>query len=141
MKTVLCSGGFDPLHIGHLRYLREAGDHGQVIVALNSDDWLMRKKGLVFMSWDARVKILDALACVNFVGPVDDSDGTICKALREWRPNFYANGGDRTEAIPAEDAVCEELGIEQLFGIGGEKIASSSDLLFDVLDKHPLNGP
>ena len=142
MKTVMVSGGFDPLHIGHLNYLREAGKLGTIIVVLNSDEWLMRKKGLVFMPFKERAEIVGALYCVlGAVYTVDDDDDTVCNALWHLKPDIYANGGDRIEAVPAENAVCKELGIEQLFGVGGDKIASSSDLLFDVLDKHPLNGP
>lgn len=126
---VMCSGGFDPLHVGHLNYLKAASRFGSVVVALNSDGWLCRKKGYVFMSWADRVQILGALFCVLTVYPVHDGDGTVCEVLRSVRPDYFANGGDRTEANPAEHTVCEELSIEELFNVGGAKIASSSDLI------------
>lgn len=145
MKTILCSGGFDPFHVGHLRYLiaaQKASEWGNVMVALNSDEWLKRKKGYVFMPWDERSQILGSIYCImGAVFPVNDEDGTVSLALRELKPDIFANGGDRTKANLAEHAVCEELGIKELFNVGGDKIASSSDLMFDVLDKHPLNGP
>lgn len=129
MRTILCSGGFDPLHVGHVSYLKAAYKIGEVVVALNSDAWLERKKGYVFMPWKDRAQIVGALFCVNAVYPVDDDDGTICAALRELRPYAHANGGDRTVPSPTEDDVCAELGIKQLFGVGGDKIASSSQLV------------
>ena len=94
------------------------------------------------MPWGERAEIVGALYCVlGAVYPVEDSDGTVCEALKRLKPNYFANGGDRIEANPAEHAVCKELSIKELFNVGGDKIASSSDLLFDVLDKHPLSGP
>ncbi len=139
MKKVLCSGGFDPLHVGHLRYLVEASEYGIVTIALNSDAWLMRKKGYVFMPWDQRAELVRGLFCISGqVRQVDDDDGTICSALRQIKPDILANGGDRTKPNPAEHAICEELGIEEIFDVGGDKIASSSDLVVNILDTHPL---
>ena len=132
MKTILCSGGFDPLHIGHLDLLNAAADYGYVIVALNSDDWLYRKKGYVFMLHDDRTRILKALKVVTDVTPFDDANGTACGALSHILPDFFANGGDKKQANPLEHAVCAELGITELFGIGGEKVRSSSDLVAQV---------
>ena len=122
MIKVLCSGGFDPLHVGHLRYLVAAAEYGSVIVALNSDAWLMDKKGLVFMMWCDRAKIIGALSCVEAVYPVNDDDGTICSALQWLMPYYCANGGDRTEPNPEEDIVCKSLGIKQLFNITKENL-------------------
>ncbi len=126
----MCSGGFDPLHIGHLQYLKAASRFGLVIVAVNSDAWLERKKGYVFMPWEERFEIVSSLQCIYGTAyPVDDDDDTVCEVLRLFRPDFFANGGDRTIANPAEAAVCAEFGIRQLFGIGGGKIAASSKLV------------
>lgn len=126
---VMLSGGFDPAHIGHARLIRDARRHGKIVIALNSDDWLKRKKGFVFTMWDDRREMLSMFCGIGAVIPVDDSDGTICTALRAVRPAYFANGGDRVSANPLEHAVCEELGIVELFGVGGEKIRSSSDLV------------
>jgi D-beta-D-heptose 7-phosphate kinase/D-beta-D-heptose 1-phosphate adenosyltransferase len=126
----LVSGGFDPLHIGHLRMMREAASkYGRLVVALNSDAWLMRKKGYVFMPFDERKEILGAITWVNMVLAVKDDDGTICDLLDRFRPNFFCNGGDRTTANPAEHEVCEKYGIKEVFGVGGGKIQSSSALV------------
>jgi D-beta-D-heptose 7-phosphate kinase/D-beta-D-heptose 1-phosphate adenosyltransferase len=127
---VLCSGGFDPLHVGHLDLIYGAADLGRVVVALNSDAWLVRKKGFAFMPYAERCRILYALAVpVHLVVAVDDADGTVCDAIRRIRPHYFANGGDRTQGEPAEHALCVELGVQELFGIGGEKVQSSSALV------------
>ena len=127
--TVMVSGGFDPVHAGHIRMIRHAAEFGDVIVIANSDDWLFRKKGFVFMEWPRRVEILNAIKGVVLVVSVDDSDGTVCEAIRRLKPDFFANGGDRGRTNTPEQAVCEELGIELLWSIGGdEKLDSSSEL-------------
>ena len=131
-KTFCVSGGFYPLHVGHLELISHAATYGNVRVILNSDAWLVRKKGYCFMPWDDRYKILISLKDVMRVVPVDDADGTVCKALADVKPNYFANGGDRAFANPAEDAVCQQFGIEQLFDIGGGKIASSSEIVKKV---------
>ncbi len=136
MKTVLVSGGFDPLHIGHLRYLvaaQKASEWGTVMVALNSDEWLIRKKGYVFMPWNERAEILGSIHCIlGAVFPVNDEDGTVSLALREFKPDIFANGGDRIKANEKEHVVCVELGIKELFNVGGDKMQSSSKLVETV---------
>ena len=77
-KTIAISGGFDPVHIGHLNMIEGAADHGDVIVILNSDAWLQQKKGYVFMPFEERKAILEAFSDVHHVISVDDSDGTVC---------------------------------------------------------------
>ena len=128
-ETVAVSGGMDPVHKGHVRMIQEAAQFGDVIVILNSDEWLMRKKGFVFMSWEERAEILSAIKGVTKVVPVDDSDGSVCEALRREKPTYFANGGDRTDKNTPEMDVCVDLGISMLWGVGGGKIQSSSDLV------------
>ena len=128
--TVMVSGGFDPVHAGHIRMIRDAANFGEVIVIANSDDWLFRKKGFVFMDFNQRAEILNAIKGVILVDSVDDTDGTVCEAIRRLKPNFFANGGDRGRSNTPEQAVCEELGVKLLWGVGGDKkLASSSDLV------------
>jgi cytidyltransferase-like protein len=140
--TVMVSGGFDPVHAGHIRMIRAAAEHGSVIVIANSDEWLFRKKGFVFMDFQARAEILNAIKGVIMVDSVDDSDGTVCEAILRHRPNYFANGGDRGSTNTPEVSVCEEYNIELLWGIGGDKkLASSSDLVKNVreFDEKPPN--
>lgn len=129
MKTVLVSGGFDPLHVGHKRMIEAAGRFGRVVVALNSDDWLLRKKGYVFMPWGERAELVAALKGVHRVVPVDDREGHVGMALLELKPDYFANGGDRVAPNEWEHQACLTLGIEELFNVGGPKIQSSSSLV------------
>ena len=81
------------------------------------------------MEYERRVEILDAIKGVILVDSVDDSDGTVCEAIRRLKPTYFANGGDRGKTNTPEQTVCEELGVKLLWGIGGEeKLQSSSDL-------------
>jgi D-beta-D-heptose 7-phosphate kinase/D-beta-D-heptose 1-phosphate adenosyltransferase len=133
----MVSGGFDPVHAGHIRMIRAAAQHGDVIVIANSDTWLHKKKGFVFMDFIQRAEILNSIKGVVLVDSVEDSDGTVCEAIRRLKPTYFANGGDRGRHNTPEQNVCEELGIEMLWSIGGdEKVAASSELVknaFDVL--------
>ena len=130
MKSkVLVSGGFDPIHKGHVRYIQQAARQGNVVVALNSDAWLLRKKGHVFMSFEERSEILLSLNGVKSIYPVDDSDGTVCEAIRSIKPAFFVKGGDRTFQNTPEVALCKQLGVGLLFNVGGGKVQSSSELV------------
>lgn len=128
-KTIMVSGGFDPVHVGHIRMILEASKYGDVIVVANSDDWLFRKKGFVFMEFDQRAEILSSIKGVIMVSGVDDSDGTVCEAIRRLKPDFFANGGDRKKHNTPEQSICEELGVEMLWAIGGDEKANSSSKL------------
>jgi D-beta-D-heptose 7-phosphate kinase/D-beta-D-heptose 1-phosphate adenosyltransferase len=129
MPTVAVSGGFDPIHDGHIALIREAAKHGDVIVILNSDEWLKRKKGYAFMDYQQRSAIIYAIKGVLDVVPADDGDGTVCATLAKLRPDYFANGGDRKPDNTPELRLCTELGIKPLFNIGGEKVASSSEIV------------
>jgi len=130
-KTVCVSGGFDPVHIGHLRMIQEAAKYGDVIVIVNSDKWLMRKKGYIFMPFKERSEILLGFTAVAAAVHVDDTDGTVCEALQRIKPTYFANGGDRKTDNTPEMDVCDTEGIQLLWGIGGGKIQSSSSLVND----------
>ena len=137
---IAVSGGFDPVHIGHVRMIQDAARYGDVMVIINSDDWLMRKKGYVFMPWEERAEIMGNIKGVRFVTQVDDSDGTVCEALRRHRPDAFANGGDRKTQNTPEMDVCEELGIQMMWAIGGNDKPQSSSWLVNKL-KENKNGP
>jgi len=131
-STVCVSGGFDPIHRGHIKMILEASQFGDVIVIANSDEWLIRKKGKYFMTFEERAEILSAIKGVVKVVKAKDDDGTVCESLRELKPTYFANGGDRKDYNTPEGEVCKELGITLLWGIGGDKIQSSSWLLAEA---------
>jgi D-beta-D-heptose 7-phosphate kinase/D-beta-D-heptose 1-phosphate adenosyltransferase len=136
MRIVAVSGGFDPVHIGHVRYLKESRALGdRLVVILNNDNWLTNKKGFVFMPEQERKEILEALEGVDEVIITDhaigDEDRSVSRALRLIRPHIFANGGDRgPDGVPVpEELVCTELGIEMVYNVGrGGKVQSSSAL-------------
>jgi len=137
-KTICVSGGFDPVHIGHLRMMQEAAQFGDVIAIVNSDEWLMRKKGYIFMPFKERCEILEGFACVSSTTYVKDDPipgllgaGPVTEALERIRPDYFANGGDRKNNNTPEMDLCQELGIELVWGVGGGKIQSSSTLVSD----------
>jgi cytidyltransferase-like protein len=130
-KTICISGGFDPVHIGHLRMMQAASKYGDVITIVNSDAWLMRKKGYIFMPFKERCEIIEGFESVNCTSYVNDKDNTVCEALRRLKPDYFANGGDRKTDNTPEMDICEELGIDMLWGVGGGKIQSSSTLVDD----------
>ena len=135
MKIVIVTGGFDPIHSGHISYLNHAdhlGDH--VVVGLNSDSWLTRKKGRPFMPWQERMTVLDNLHMVDEVIEFNDDDGSSIDAIRKVREKYphdeivFANGGDRTsENIPEQ--VFDD--VEFVFGVGGDNKANSSSWILE----------
>ena len=136
MNIVLITGGFDPLHAGHIEYIDAATKLGdQLVVGLNSDAWLTRKKGRPFMPWKDRLAVVRNVRGVNWTVQFDDSDNSACDAIRKVRLNYpsdkiiFANGGDRTHLdIPEMDVQDDNL--QFAFGVGGfEKANSSSWLL------------
>jgi D-beta-D-heptose 7-phosphate kinase/D-beta-D-heptose 1-phosphate adenosyltransferase len=135
-KIVALSGGFDPIHVGHIRMIQSAAEMGDVIVIANSDEWLMRKKGYVFMKYEERQEILNAIKGVYDVVKASDIDDTVCATLLFLRPDIFANGGDRKEGNVPEYSLCEDMGIEMKFSVGGDdKPQSSSWLIEKVMNK------
>jgi len=131
-EIILLSGGFDPIHVGHIRMIVAAAELGEVIVVANSDDWLMRKKGYIFMPWEERSEIIRSIEGVKEVTYVNDIDGTVCEALDRLRPSMFGNGGDRTNKNTPEKALCKKLGIKMVWCLGGGKVQSSTDLVKDA---------
>ena len=131
-RIVLITGGFDPLHSGHIAYFKAAKTLGDMlIVGLNSDDWLVRKKGAAFMPWNERLCIINNLSMVDEVYTFDDDDGSAKHFIQQARAHYpdaeiiFANGGDRTkDNIPEMDVVDSNLSF--VFGVGGEDKKNSS---------------
>lgn len=145
--VVAVSGGFDPIHVGHVRMFQEAKKLGdELVVILNNDNWLRAKKIHIFMPEAERKELLEAL------GPVDrvvlthhakkTKDVSVCRELIELKPNIFANGGDRKLDNIPEVPVCESIGCEMVFNIGdGGKVQSSSWLLKDYVDRVAAKKP
>ena len=134
--VVIVSGGFDPVHVGHIRMILEATSLGEiVVVGVNSDEWLTRKKGYIFMPHEERLEIARSVKGVRFAMGFDDSDNSandLIKKVRSLYPNAsiaFANGGDRTKENIPEIHTAKENRVELIWGIGGNKIQSSSDLV------------
>ena len=126
----MATGGFDPVHSGHIAYLKASRALGDMlIVGINSDEWLERKKGRAFMPWNERLCIVNNLAMVDEVYTFDDEDGSARHFIQQVRAHYpdaeliFANGGDRTQDNIPEMRVD---GIEFAFGVGGENKANSS---------------
>jgi len=132
--TVAISGAFDPIHVGHVRYIREAAKLGdRLVVILNSDDFLLRKKGFVFRPFEDRKEILENVKGVDEVIASVDEDQTVCKTLELLKPDIFAKGGARTgpENIP-EAETCWKIGCKLATNVGGAQIRSDSDLSWKV---------
>jgi len=130
--VVAVSGFYDPIHIGHIRNFKKAkalGDY--LIVFLQTDQHCIQKKGYVFMPYEERKEILESLKSVDKVVKTIDKDLTIAKTLEKYKPNILAKGGDRKETnMPSSELeICKRLNIQIIYGVGGEKIQSSSWLV------------
>lgn len=133
--VVAVSGGFDPLHIGHVRHFKGAKKIGNyLLVFLQTDDWLMKKKGYVFMPYSERKEILESIKWVDQVVRVIDEDMTVTKTLTKYKPDIFLKGGDRTlNNIPdSEKNSCKKHGIKLIYDNMGGKIQSSSWLIEKV---------
>ncbi len=138
MKLAIVSGGFDPVHVGHVELLQKAREKADsLFVIVNNDAFLERKKGKAFMPLKERIAIMQSFKGVELALESVDEDDTVCETLTwlsaAYKPKFeeifFCNGGDRTsgENTP-EHEICLKVGIEPVYGLG-EKIQSSSDLL------------
>ena len=148
-KIVMVSGGFDPVHIGHVRMFNEAKKLGdELVVVVNNDNWLQLKKGYVFMPEQERKEIIEAFEAVDRVilssHERDTIDISICRELLTLRPHVFAKGGDRHSGnIPTpEVSVCEEIGCDIVNDIGfGGKVQSSSELVKKARDAQKGRNP
>ena len=135
MNIVLVTGGFDPLHSGHIAYFKAASTLGDMlIVGLNSDEWLQRKKGRAFMPWNERLRVVNNLSMVNEVYTFDDDDGSARHFIQQVRAHYphahliFANGGDRTATNIPEMSVTDVI---FKFGVGGKDKANSSSWILE----------
>ncbi len=148
-KVVMVSGGFDPIHIGHIRYIQEAKKLGDyLIVVINNDNWIHKKKGKEFMPENERKEIIEAIAGVDEViiseHTKNPKDMSICNELIKIKPHIFANGGDRDEkdsedpksSLYREKQIHKKYGIEMVYNVGhGGKIRSSSELVRNYFKK------
>lgn len=142
-KYYIVSGGFDPIHEGHIAMIKAgAAESDGVILLLNSDEWLQRKKGTHFMNFKTRKIICENLKGVIDVLAFNDADNSASDGIRLARlkyPNdklVFANGGDRTKDNIPETKICEMCNVELKFGVGGEnKANASSKILKEYVDK------
>ena len=126
---VAASGYFDPLHVGHVEYLRLAKQQGdKLVVIVNNDKQTVNKKGYEFMPFKERCEIIKALEFVDEVFPSIDEDPSVCKSIEAVKPDVFAKGGDRFSYEVPEAAVCKALGIEIRDSLG-MKVQSSSELI------------
>lgn len=134
---VVVSGGFDPIHVGHVRYIKSAsklkGHDGILVVIANKDSWLIRKKGYNFMKEQERMEIISSIEGVDYVLSWDDNSPNVVGCIEILEPHIFANGGDRDsiENVPEYD-ICKKIGCKMAFGVGGGKIQASSELISEV---------
>jgi cytidyltransferase-like protein len=139
MDVVLVTGGFDPLHSGHLAYFKAAKELGdKLVVGINSDEWLTRKKGRSFMPFEERAEIIKGLSIVDQIISFDDSDDTACGAIYKTLAThgniklIFANGGDRTDSNIPEMATYGDMHYcNFVFGVGGEDKKNSSSWILE----------
>lgn len=139
IPLTICSGGFAPAHGNHIDYIQAASAidlTSTLIVVVNGDDWLRRKKNFVFMEEEERAKIIASISGVDFVLIWDDGSPNINKVIQKLKPKYFAKGGDRNSAENvAEFDTCEKIGCEVVFGVGGtEKTQSSSQLIERIIE-------
>ena len=133
---MILSGGFDPLHVGHIRMIQHARDMAAlVVVGINSDEWLHRKRGCVLTKFEDRCTIVASIRGVTSAVGFDDGDDTavaLIKMVCRLSPGAqiaFGNGGDRTSTNVPEVEICNELGVDLVWGVGGERVESSSGVI------------
>ena len=127
MKIVAISGYFDPLHVGHLEYIKLAKKFGDKLVVIVNNDYQSKlKKGKSFMNESDRLEIVKSIIWVDDAIISIDKDGTVCKSIEFIKPDIFANGGDRKNKEIPESKICNNLDIKIIDGLG-EKIRSSSN--------------
>ena len=132
MIRVAVSGYFDPIHVGHIEYLKLAKQLGdKLILILNNDDQLKLKKDKPFMPLNGRKVILESIKYVDEVFISIDKDKTVCKSLEFLKPDIFAKGGDRFSYEIPEAEICKKLNIKIIDGLG-KKIQSSSSLISNI---------
>ncbi|RSN72697.1 adenylyltransferase/cytidyltransferase family protein [Candidatus Methanodesulfokora washburnensis] len=139
MVTVAVSGGFDPLHADHIKLFREAKKLGdRLVVILNTDEWLMKKRGFVFMPFEQRKEILESIRYVDEVVKQIDTDMSVAQTLALVKPDIFAKSGDRTlDTLPkAEAQICEKYNIRLMYVDTGEIRVHSSWLLNRVKNEY-----
>ena len=136
---IILSGGFDPPHVGHIRMIQDAASRCDwVIVGANSDEWLMRKKGYVFMKFEERLEMLRNIKNVRFAAGFDDNDDTasdLIKNVRKMHPDrkiAFGNGGDRKRENTPEMKACVVERVDMIWGVGGDNKAQSSSTLVET---------
>lgn len=129
---IVASGYFDPIHIGHIEYLKLAKQlGGTLIVIVNNDKQAKMKKGFSFMDEKERLEIVKNIKHVDDVFLSIDEDSTVCKSLEKLKPDIFAKGGDRNSSNIPELEICNKYNIKIVDGLGN-KIQSSSDLISGV---------
>jgi cytidyltransferase-like protein len=129
---IVASGYFDPIHIGHIEYLKKAKElGGKLIVIVNNDKQALLKKGFSFMNEKERMEVVKNIKYVDDVFLSIDDDKTVCKSLEKLKPDIFAKGGDRNSSNIPEMEVCKKYNIKLIDGLG-EKIQSSSNLITGV---------
>ena len=138
-NIILVSGGFDPIHQGHIKLIKEASKYGSVVVLLNSDEWLRKKKGKEFHNFEERKIIMESIKGVIEVIAFDDSDTTCIDGIKKAKAKYsnstikLANGGDRNQKPTPEKKYCEKNNIENIWEIGGKNKANSRSWLLKKL--------
>lgn len=140
LGTIVCtSGGYDPVHPGHLSCIHESRQYGDtVVVVVNGDTFLRNKKGKPFIDLATRAEIMTYIVGIDYVIPFEvENDQTVIQALKRIRPHVFTKGGDRIDetSIP-EWGTCVEHNIKVISGVGYDKLWSSSDFLKDWVDHH-----